>query len=186
MLTDRSAAAAAGACTARAHHQATHVVASRCDARPAVSRTRTGGAAADRLTVGLPGRVRRRVGPARQDSGSESGVQLERQAAAAAAAAESPATARRPPTLYGGGDGSRSRANTFRRTVAEPRQGRRRTRTRRRVEIYLQSVTGSANTTRAIKPQYTYSYLVQIGGGAIIGWPNARKNRFARFRQKLP
>jgi nucleoside-diphosphate-sugar epimerase len=96
---------------------------------------------------------------------AESGVQLERQAAAAAAAAESPATARRPPTLYGGGDGSRSRANTFRRTVAEPRQGRRRTRTRRRVEIYLQSVTGSANTTRAIKPPYTHSYLVQTGGG---------------------
>ena len=68
VLTDRSAAAAAGACTARVHHQATHVVASRCDARPAVSRTRTGGAAADRLTVGLPGRVRRRVGPARRDS----------------------------------------------------------------------------------------------------------------------
>ena len=57
--------------------QATHVVASRYDALPAVTRTRTGGAAAasDRLivTVGLPGRVRRRVGPARRDS--ESGVQ---------------------------------------------------------------------------------------------------------------
>jgi hypothetical protein len=79
-LTDRSAAAGPGACTAPAgppgHHQATHVVASRCDARPAVTRTRTGGAAADRLTVGLPGRVRRRVGPARKDS--ESGVPARR------------------------------------------------------------------------------------------------------------
>jgi hypothetical protein len=80
VLTDRSAAAGPGACTAPAgppgHHQATHVVASRCDARPAVTRTRTGGAAADRLTVGLPGRVRRRVGPARKDS--ESGVPARR------------------------------------------------------------------------------------------------------------
>ncbi len=67
---------------------ATHGVASRCGARPAVTQTRTGGAAADRLT---------------SDSRAESAAESARPggsptAAAAAAAAESPATVRRPPT----------------------------------------------------------------------------------------